>query len=263
MTETVPVKSPAFEAARVFPVILLLFAGSGCAALIYEIVWYQLLQLAVGSTAVSIGTLLATFMGGLCIGSYALPRLRRLVHLHPMRVYAGIEAGIATFGIVALVLIPLISRVYWAAAGFGLPGMLLRALLAAVCLLPPTILMGASLPAMVRWIQATPRGASWWGLLYGVNTAGAVFGCLLAGFYLLRLYNVATGTFAAAAINLAVAAVSYLMASRTPAQVEAGDSADAIFRRADSSASLWSVYAATALSGGCALGGQVVWTRLM
>jgi hypothetical protein len=57
-----------------FPPLLLLFAGSGCSALIYEIVWYQLLQLAVGSTSVSMGVLLATFMGGLCLGSLGLPR---------------------------------------------------------------------------------------------------------------------------------------------------------------------------------------------
>ena len=73
-----------------------------------------------------------------------------------------------------------------------MPGMLLRGLVAAVCMLPSTILMGASLPAIVRGIEATPRGVSWWALLYGSNTAGAVFGCLLAGFYLLRIYNMAT-----------------------------------------------------------------------
>jgi len=59
---------------RFHPLLLLLFAGSGCSALIYEIVWYQLLQLVIGSTAVSLGVLLATFMGGLCLGSLLLPR---------------------------------------------------------------------------------------------------------------------------------------------------------------------------------------------
>ena len=63
-------------ARRSLPLLLLLFAGSGCAALIYEIVWYQLLQLVIGSTAVSLGVLLATFMGGLCLGSLLLPRLQ-------------------------------------------------------------------------------------------------------------------------------------------------------------------------------------------
>lgn len=57
------------------PVVLLLFVGSGCAALIYEIVWLQMLQLVIGSTAVSLGVLLGTFMGGMCLGSLLLPRL--------------------------------------------------------------------------------------------------------------------------------------------------------------------------------------------
>ena len=80
-----------------FPAVLLLFAASGCAALIYEIVWLQLLQLVVGSTAVSIAVLLSAYMGGLCAGSYFLPRLvspRR----HPLRVYAFIELGIGILG---------------------------------------------------------------------------------------------------------------------------------------------------------------------
>src|ERR1039458_8111687 len=99
-----------------------------------------------------------------------------------------------------------------------MPGMLLRGLISAVCLLPPTVLMGASLPAIVRWVESTPRGVSWWGLLYGGNTVGAVFGCLLAGFYLLRIYNTATATYVAAAINLVVAAASFALARRGAAQ---------------------------------------------
>ena len=64
-------------ARRFLPVLLVLFVGSGCAALIYEVVWLQLLQLVIGSTAVSLGVLLGTFMGGMCVGSLLLPRLVR------------------------------------------------------------------------------------------------------------------------------------------------------------------------------------------
>ena len=77
--------------------------------------------------------------------------------------------------------------------------------------------MGASLPAIVRWVESTPRGVSWWGLLYGVNTMGAVFGCLLAGFYLLRIYNTVVATYVAAAINLAVALLSFVLVKLTRA----------------------------------------------
>src|ERR1700687_5232705 len=87
------------------PVLLVLFFGSGCAALIYEVVWYQMLQLAIGSTTLSMGVLLAAFMGGLCIGSIGLPRLR--TQMHPLRMYALIEAGIAVFGLLVWAGIPL------------------------------------------------------------------------------------------------------------------------------------------------------------
>src|SRR5262245_28177287 len=62
-------------AQRLLPFLLVLFVGSGCSALIYEIVWFQLLQLVIGSSALSLGVLLATFMGGMCIGSLVMPRI--------------------------------------------------------------------------------------------------------------------------------------------------------------------------------------------
>jgi len=136
---------------RFLPVLLILFAGSGCSALIYEVAWYQVLQLALGSTAVSLGILLATFMGGLCIGSIGLPRLQ-LAERHPLRVYALLELGIGIFGVAVMAAMPLVSRIYIVGAEHGMPGMLLRGLGAAGCMLPSTILMSASLPAIVRWI---------------------------------------------------------------------------------------------------------------
>src|SRR6202166_1891783 len=84
-----------------------LFAGSGCAALIYEIVWLQLLQLVIGSSAVSLGLLLAAYLGGLCLGSAALPRLVSRQH-HPLQIYAYLEAGTAVLGVIALAGIPLV-----------------------------------------------------------------------------------------------------------------------------------------------------------
>jgi spermidine synthase len=242
--------------------LLLLFAASGCSALIYEIVWYQLLALAIGSTSVSLGFLLAAYMGGLCLGSIGLPRLRTT--RHPLQIYAFLELGIAALGLLVLAGLPLIDRVYVAGAARGLPGLLLRGCVSAVCLVPPTVLMGASLPAIVRWIASTPRGVSWWGMLYGGNTAGAVFGCLLAGFYLLRVHNMAVATYTAVAINLAVALVSFLVAAYTPARASAGDSGPPAPAAAPGAApSRWPVYVTIGLSGAGALGAEVVWTRLM
>jgi len=239
---------------------LLLFAGSGCAALIYEIVWFQLLQLVIGSSAVSLGLLLAAYMGGLCLGSAALPRLVSTRH-HPMRVYALLELGIAAFGIIALFGVPWIARIYVAGATTGLAGLVLRGAVAAVCLLPPTFLMGASLPAIARWVETTPRGVSWMGLLYSANVAGAVTGCVLAGFYLLRVHDMAFATYIAAAINVAVALLALAVASSAGSWTDPGpQERGAQVTRAPA---VMFVYAAIAFSGLTALGAEVVWTRLL
>ena len=238
------------------PLLILLFAGSGCAALIYEIVWYQLLQLVIGSSAVSLGVLLATFMGGLCLGSLLLPRLK-FSGEHPLRVYAKLELGIAACGVLVLFLMPLVDSVYTAAVGHGMPAILLRALVSGLCLMPPTFLMGASLPAASRWIKASPEGVSWLGLLYGANTVGAVCGCLLAGFYLLRVFDLGTATFVAAAINVGVALLSFSLAKREPGHDAVDATVPAIARGA------WPVYVTIAISGATALGAEVIWTRLL
>src|SRR6478672_5651618 len=94
---------------RYLPAIFLLFVGSGCAALIYEIVWFQLLQMVIGSSAISLGILLGTFMGGMCVGSLLLPRLIS-ARRHPMRVYATLELGIGVIGLCALYGMPLVDH---------------------------------------------------------------------------------------------------------------------------------------------------------
>ncbi len=239
--------------------LLLLLAGSGCAALIYEIVWFQLLQLVIGSSAISLGLLLAAYMGGLCLGSAALPRFVA-PRLHPLRVYALLELGIAALGVIALYGVPLVGRVYLAGPSQGLAGVVLRGLVAGVCLLPPTILMGGSLPAIARWTEATPRGVSWLGFLYSANIAGAVFGCLLAGFYLLRAYDMAVATYVAAGINAAVAAFALVLAQRWKRVMPESASAQ---ERAPRAAGAFWVYLVIGLSGLTALGAEVVWTRLL
>jgi len=240
--------------------LLLLLAGSGAAALIYEIVWLQLLQLVIGSSAVSLGLLLAAYMGGLCLGSWALPRYVSSKH-HPLRVYGYLEAGIAVLGIAALFGVPIVGKLYLAGATQGTAGLLLRGLIAAICLLPPTLLMGGSLPAISRWVGGSPRGVSWLGYLYSANIAGAVFGCLFAGFYLLRLYDMGTATYAAAAINIAVALASLALAGRIPHSATEDAATSAERRPLPQGATL--VYIAIGLSGLCALGAEVVWTRLL
>ncbi|HLI85528.1 MAG TPA: fused MFS/spermidine synthase [Bryobacteraceae bacterium] len=238
----------------VFPCLLLLFAASGCAALIYEIVWFQLLELVIGSSAVSLGTLLATYMGGMFLGSLAYARVvseRR----DPLRVYAAIEAGIGLCGLAVVFGLPLLDRLYAAHAGHGLAGIFLRALVSALCLLVPTVLMGASLPALARQWKTSPESASRLGFLYGANTAGAIAGCLVAGFYLLRVYDMHFASYVAVAINAVVALAAWAASGRA---ARAGEPAEIPFEeKADARA----IYAVTAISGLCALGAEVIWTR--
>src|SRR5436190_2431831 len=291
---------------RLLPFLLVLFVGSGCAALIYEIVWFQMLQLVIGSSAVSLGVLLGTFMGGMCIGSLALPRIIS-PQRHPLAVYALIELGIGVIGITLLFAMPYIGRLYIANVGHGLLGILWRGVVCALCLLPPTVLMGATLPAIARWIETTPQGVSWLGFFYGGNIAGAVFGCLLAGFYFLRVHDLATATCVAATINGTVAVLSIgltawtshrshetpshsssgsaralpeAILNKTPyfdplplggedtGEGETGFGQRVITRQAtiadeEHAPDAWPVYLTIALSGMCALGAEVIWTRLL
>ena len=179
--------------------------------------------------------------------------------------YALLELGIGIIGILIWFGLPPAAWIYAAHTGGGLAGILQRGLFASVCLLPPTILMGATLPAISRWVEATPRGVSWLGFFYGSNIAGGVFGCLLAGFYLLRMHDSQTTTFVAAAINAAVALGAFTLAAfiGRPAPtvttvVETKSSPPAAPEK-----SVVPVYLAIALSGLTALGAEVVWTRLL
>src|SRR6266576_2404240 len=123
MTTASRVQSPDAEAShRFLPFLILLFVGSGCAALIYEIVWFQMLSLIVGSSAISLGVILGTFMGGVCIGSLFLSRVISRQQ-HPLRVYAMLEAGIAVLGVLELLLLPHVGGLYTAIAVHGMPGL--------------------------------------------------------------------------------------------------------------------------------------------
>ncbi len=217
-------------------ILLLLMAGSGCAALIYEIVWFQLLQLVVGSTAVSLGLLLAAYMGGLCVGSAAWPRLVSPTR-NPLRVYAYLELGIGALGIVILFGLPIVGRLYLAGPMSGMAALVARGTISAVCLVPPTLLMGASLPAIARWVEGTSRPVPWMGALYSANIAGAVVGCFVAGFYLLRLYDLAVATFAAAGINVVVALSALAFAK----SANSGDSIPLLAEEGGREAPGWSV----------------------
>ena len=168
---------------------------------------------------------------------------------------------------------PMIGRLYIAWGGAGASGFLLRGAVAAVCLLPPTLAMGATLPAITRWVETTPEGISWLGFFYAGNIAGAVGGSLLAGFYLLRVYDMASRRASLRRSSAAVAVVAVGLAGRQVAgrrghqpngrESARGRSPAAPMRRPVTERSRLPVYIAIALSGFCALAAEVVWTRLL
>jgi spermidine synthase len=241
---------------RYLPWLLLLFFGSGCAALIYEIIWLQLLELVIGSSGISLGVLLGTFMGGMCLGSLMLPRMIP-TKSHPLRVYGFLELGIGMIGILVLYGMPYLSGLY---VNFSSHGVFARALIAGVCLIPPTVLMGATLPAVARFVEATPEGVSWMGFFYGGNIVGAVAGCLLAGFFLLRFFNTTTATYVAFAVNILVALTGFIMARKSSHETVSGEEQEVPIQESPHQGL---IYLAIALSGLCALGAEVVWTRLL
>lgn len=237
--------------------LLFLFLGSGCAALIYELVWFHVLQLVIGSSSISIAALLVSFMGGMGLGSVALPRLVPR-SWHPLRVYAGLELSIGVVGLILLVALPRVQTVYLAAVGYGLGGVLLRAVVCIACLLPPTMLMGATLPAVARWTGATRTGVAQTGLLYAANTIGAVAGVLTASFYLLRLHDTVVTTLVAVGLNVAVALAALWLAARSGPRP---DAAAADVSEPEPVAARPVILGAIALSGVASLGAEVVWTR--
>ena len=219
----------------------------------------------------SLAVLLGAFMGGMFAGSLLLPR-----HIspakHPLRMFAALEAAIGGCGALLIVVMPLVGRLYTAMDGGGPSSIVLRALASLLLLLPPAMLMGATLPAMSRYVEATPAGAARLGLFYGGNILGAVIGCLSAGFYLLRSFDLATASLAAVFLNAVVASAAFFLAKRTPyaARSHANTDGDAASRNASDEPTVEAArgsragsMSAIALSGFTALGAEVVWTRLL
>jgi spermidine synthase len=236
--------------------LLALFAASGCAALIYQIVWLERLALAIGSSAASLGVVLGTFMGGLGLGSLIASRLRESAS--PLRLYGLIELALGALGIVTLFGIPLLGGAYAALAGGGAWSLGVRLLVAGVALLPATLLMGATLPVIAACVGSGSRGAARLGWLYAANTAGGVLGAVAAAFWLLRAHDAHVATYVAAALNLAVAAAAAALARRpAPASAEAVEAAAS----AAGANGVGAVYAAAAVSGMTALAAEVLWTR--
>ena len=242
--------------------LLLLFVVSGAAALVYEVVWVRSLTLVFGGSHLAVTTILAVFMGGLALGGFLLGRRADRLQ-RPLRLYGLLEVGIGVSALAAGAFVSVFPSVYTPLARLAPDSpvwlTLLRVALAVVGTIVPTTLMGGTLPVLSRIVAMRGgRLERHLPLLYGVNTIGAVIGALAAGFVLLPTLGLSRTTLMAVGANLAVGLVALVAAARerdaSPRRPEAVTGSGPGTRLV-----LWGI----AMSGFCALGYEVLWTRVL
>ncbi|HEY5610204.1 MAG TPA: hypothetical protein VIL97_03275, partial [Thermoanaerobaculia bacterium] len=197
--------------------LLVVFFLSGISALLYQIVWLKYLGLVFGNTVHAAATLIAIFLAGLGIGGYLFGRF--FTGRHPLFVYAILEALIGAIGSFSPNGFALLDDAYIAVfqqfSDAPLALAIARAFFAALFLLPPTILMGGTLPVLVRWVSAQPIGSGRAiSSLYAVNTFGATAGVALAGFVTIPRVGLLATIFLAVLINFLLAGTSAALGFR-------------------------------------------------
>jgi spermidine synthase len=252
--------------------VLFLFLFSGASGLIYQIVWTKQLAHIMGVTVYAITTVLASFMAGLALGSFLFGKWADRSK-NPLLLYAILEAGIGIYALVMPLLLWLITQAYVGAHGsLGQSHSLLMFLRFVLCffaLLIPTTLMGGTLPVLTKFFVQRERTIGLGvGVLYAINTGGAVTGCFLAGFFLIPNLGISRTIWVALIINLSVALVAYLMtlirpAPETEETAAAAEKEDAAEAPAYSSGIASLVFWIIGLSGFAALGYEVLWTRIL
>ncbi len=189
--------------------ITLLLFGSGFCALVYQTAWLRMFRLVFGASTAASAAVLAIFMAGLGFGGLLLGRWVDRQR-NPLGIYAKLEAGIAVAAGLSPWLVELVQAVYIALGGssaLGLAGgSAVRLLLSGLVLGIPTFLMGGTLPALARAVeQGADQGRRVVGLLYAVNTLGAVLGTLVTTFWALEILGIRRTIWIAALVNLLVA----------------------------------------------------------
>lgn len=191
--------------------LLACFALSGAAGLVYQVVWMRQLSLVFGNTAHAVSTVVAAFLFGLALGSYAWGR--RATRLErPLLTYIGLEAGIAgcavavTLGLPALDALLLPSSAADPLASMGGPALRFALVFAIVAL--PTALMGGTLPVIGRvWVNSLEDLGRGIGALYAANTVGAMAGAFGCGFVLIPGLGLRGSVAVAVVANLVIAAL--------------------------------------------------------
>ncbi|MBL8911169.1 MAG: fused MFS/spermidine synthase [Archangium sp.] len=244
---------------RQFLLGLLIF--SGLAGLSYELLWVRMLSWSMGSTTASFATVLAVYFGGLALGSrWAGKKVQTATR--PVFMYGALEALTGVFGLISYPLMSQLGSLFAVLdPGVGAGALALRFGVAVVVLLPPTFLMGATLPfvcaAMLEDDEQAGRGAA---LIYGLNTVGACLGAYVLTFLLLPALGVWRSLLTIAAINFCVAGISYWRskvsdgAVATPAPTDTGQADDSKEARVTTLLA-W-------VAGFVAVGAQVVWGRM-
>jgi len=209
---------------RQLPFLACLLALSGACALVYQMAWLREFRLVFGGATPATAAVLAIFMGAMGAGSALFGR-KAEASANPLRLYALIELGVGVAALLTPLLLSVVRSLYLSTGGIAtlgqVPATLLQLLLATVVLAPPCLLMGGSLPAAFKWVetdQDSQRGSL--GVLYGVNTLGALAGVLISTFWLLELWGIRATVMAAAGVNLLIGAAAWFV-SRDATSVKA------------------------------------------
>jgi spermidine synthase len=258
--------------------IYLMFLLSGAAGLIYEVIWFRSLSLIFGGSHLAVTTVLSVFMAGLAIGSYLIGKnLSRFSKL--LRLYGLLELGVALSAGIFILLIKFYPSLYiplarlYPDSPFYLS--LIRVILSTLALIVPTTFMGGTLPVLSALISERGKGLGGrLSFLYSFNTLGAVAGTVGAGFFLIRYFSVNLALFVPVFINITVGIIAIILQGRIPLvnrtdapKVELPEdkqpheyTEDEIRRYQFSfKLVLWGI----GVSGFCALGYEVLWTRLL
>ncbi len=251
--------------------VYLLFFLSGAAALVYQVVWVRSLTLVFGGSHQAVATVLAIFMAGLGLGGYVIGRRVDRVR-RPLALYGALELGIGASALGVMALMHVYPAVYVLLAQGRDESIVyltaVRTLFSIVALIVPTLLMGGTLPVLTRFVSHGPTSVSRpLSFLYGLNTLGAVVGAVLAGFVLLRLYSVSTTLYVAVAVNVLIGVASFVLQVRLPPVSRDSASGPAAVGAEPPAGSrsfaarlvLWGI----GISGFCALGYEVLWTRIL
>jgi len=262
--------------------VYIMFFLSGAAALVYQVVWVRSLSLIFGGSHLAITAVLSVFMAGLALGGYGIGKYVERVK-KPLLLYALLEFGIALSSILFLFLIKVYPSLYiFLAQGQDHSYLFLtviRVLFSFIVLIIPTILMGGTLPVLTRFVSSHPKNIrSSLSFLYGFNTLGAVIGAALAGFFLLRFYSVTEALLVAVLMNFLISIASLILQEKGMASLvfdeletshgiaETPTDENADYYSRDEMASLFPfrlVLWGAGVSGFCALGYEILWTRIL